>query len=133
MTQDIDFIISTDKENIEKILNVLEKLNYIPRLPINPILLTDENIRKEWIKEKNLKAFTFNHKTEMFKTIDMLLVHNLNFEQAFLKRVEIDIGDFKIKVVAVDDLISMKEYAGRAKDFEDIEALQYIYMNKGEN
>ena len=86
VTQDIDIIILMTKSNIKKLNSVLKELDYIPRLPINPDDLMNPEIVKTWIKDRNLKAFSFHHKTDDYKGVDIVLVHPLDFlSKAFVK------------------------------------------------
>ena len=127
MTQDIDFVISTTSENIEKVVNVLKKLDYIPRLPVDPMQLLDESMRRLWIEEKNLKAFSFYHKTHQYRVVDILLVHNLDFHESYENRNQISVWGMKINLVSVGDLIKMKEFSGREKDLSDVEIIKQIF------
>jgi hypothetical protein len=68
LTQDIDIIISTDRENILKIITVLKNHGYVPRLPVNPEDLADSDKVKDWIENGNLKAFSFYHKKSKLLT-----------------------------------------------------------------
>jgi hypothetical protein len=87
VTQDIDIIILMTNSNIQKINSVLKELNYILRLPINPKDLMNRSIVETWIKDRNLKALSFNHKTDDYKGVDIVLVHPLDFEEAFRKKI----------------------------------------------
>ncbi|MEW6188151.1 MAG: hypothetical protein AB1585_20735, partial [Thermodesulfobacteriota bacterium] len=71
VTQDIDLIVSTTKTNITKMLAVLKKLGYLPRLPVDPKDLIDPEKVKDWVENRNLKAFSFYHKRDNFKVVDI--------------------------------------------------------------
>ncbi|MFA7576821.1 MAG: DUF6036 family nucleotidyltransferase [Candidatus Muiribacteriota bacterium] len=126
MTNDIDIIISTDKENVEHICNMLEKLNYKTKIPVNPKDISEPEILKEWTELKNLKALSFYNKTQPYKEIDILLVHPLNFDKAYLKKEEREFNDIKLYFVNLDDLIIMKEYSGRNQDINDLKMLKKV-------
>ena len=87
VTQDIDLIVSTTKTNITKMLAVLKKLGYLPRLPVDPKDLIDPEKVKDWVENRNLKAFSFYHKIDNFKVVDILLVHPLHFENSFKNKI----------------------------------------------
>ncbi len=126
VTQDIDLIILMTKENIKKVLAILSKLNYIPRLPINAEGLLNPNIVRKWISERNLKALSFYQKVENYKGVDILLVHPLDFEKAFKNRITKEFQNTEIYLVNIDDLITMKAMSGRNQDLSDIEMLKKI-------
>jgi hypothetical protein len=135
VTQDIDIIISFDKENILELNGVVKNLGYIPRLPgVDPEGLSDPAVRGDWIKNKNLKAFSFYHPKDVYKIIDVVLVHPLDFAKAFQNKTIKEVQGITINLVSVDDLIKMKSVSGRQQDLSDIELLRKIqqFREKGE-
>ena len=126
VTQDIDIIILMSKSNIKKLNMVLKELNYIPRLPINPDDLMNSEIVKQWIEERNLKALSFYHKEDDYKGIDIVLVHPLDFSQAFVNKTSKQINSIEIYLVSINDLITMKRASGRRQDLSDIEMLEKV-------
>ncbi len=135
VTQDIDIIIALDKENIYELNRIFRRLGYIPRLPgIDPEELADPVVRADWIKNKNLKAFSFYHTKDVYKAVDIVLVHPLDFAKAFQKKTIKKAQGILINLVSVDDLITMKSFSGRLQDLSDIELLRKIqhFREKGE-
>ncbi len=126
VTQDIDIIISLDRDNIILLNSILKKLGFVPSLPVNPDDLADESIREAWIKEKNLIAFSFRHNTDKFRVVDVILVHPLEFDSAYLNRTVKSVRDYTINLVSIDDLIKMKKFSGRLQDLSDIELLNKL-------
>ncbi|MFX1517593.1 MAG: nucleotidyl transferase AbiEii/AbiGii toxin family protein [Promethearchaeota archaeon] len=126
VTQDIDIIILMTNSNIKKINSVLKELNYIPRLPINPEDLMNRGIVEIWIKDRNLKALSFYHKTDDYKGVDIVLVHPLDFEEAFKKRITKKIDNIEIYIVSIEDLIAMKVASGRGQDLSDVAMLEKV-------
>jgi hypothetical protein len=124
LTQDIDIIISTDRENILKIITVLRNQGYVPRLPVSPEDLADSDKVKDWVENRNLKAFSFYHKKDNYKVVDIVLVHPLDFEESFKNRTVKRVNDVEIYLASIDDLIKTKLFSGRAQDISDIEMLK---------
>jgi len=125
ITYDIDIIISTDRNNVLKLNKVLNNLGYIPRLPINPNDIADNKILKDWIENRNLKAFSFYHKKDNYKIIDIVLVHPLNFNDAFKNKIVKNVKNIEIYLASINDVVKMKEFSGRPQDLSDI-----IILNK---
>ena len=96
ITQDIDIVIAMSKENILKITSLLKGLDYIPRLPVNPDDLANHDKVKDWIENKNLKAFSFYHKKEHTKVVDIVLEHPLDFTEAFQRGAIKKVDDIEI-------------------------------------
>ena len=133
ITQDIDIVIAMSKENILKITSLLKGLGYIPRLPVNPDDLANHDKVKDWIENKNLKAFSFYHKKDHYEVIDIVLVHPLDFEKSFINRTVKKAKDIDVYLASVDDIIKMKEFSGRTQDLSDIEMLKKVRKYMGEN
>ncbi|MFH1096512.1 MAG: DUF6036 family nucleotidyltransferase [Candidatus Desantisbacteria bacterium] len=123
-TYDIDVIVATDMDNILKLNKTLKSLGYIPRLPVNPDELADSDKVKDWIENRNMKAFSFYHKEENNKVVDIVLVHPLDFTEAFHRGVIKKAGNIEIYVTEIDDLILMKKISNRPKDLSDMEMLK---------
>ena len=122
-TADLDLIVDLEKKNLEKIWETLLELGYVPRIPIKKEEFNLENLKK-WMREKNLKAFSFYHKKEPFKVVDLVL--ELNFEKLYKRKKIFKIDHLKVPVVSLDDLIKLKKKAGRKEDILDIERLKEI-------
>ncbi|OGU16106.1 MAG: hypothetical protein A2X61_13425 [Ignavibacteria bacterium GWB2_35_12] len=126
VTQDIDIVISNDKDNILKLIEILTALSYKPRLPVNPEDLAEPDVVKEWIENRNMQAFSFYHQMDNYKVIDIVISHNLNFELAFENKVVKKVNGFNIYLSSIDDLIELKEYSGREQDLSDVEMLKKV-------
>lgn len=132
VTQDIDIVIAMDRKNVLKITSLLKELGYVPRLPVSPDDLANPDKVKDWTENKNLKAFSFYHKNENYKVIDIVLVHPLDFEKSFKNRTVKRAKDIDIYLASMDDVVKMKEFSGRTQDLSDIEMLNKVrkYLEK---
>ena len=124
ITYDIDIIISTDRDNVLKINRTLRDLGYVPRLPVDPDDMADEKTLKDWVENRNMKAFSFYHKKENRKVVDIVLGHPFDFTKAFQRSSIKKVDDIEIYVASIDDMISMKKLSNRPKDLSDIEMLK---------
>jgi len=126
VTQDIDLIISTEKSNILALVSILKDLGYIPRLPVDPRDLADPKIVKEWTENEKMNTFSFYHKKDNFKVVDIVLIHPLDFNLAFKNKTVKKVKDIKIFLASIDDLIKTKKKSGRPQDLSDIEMLKKL-------
>ncbi|MEO5910040.1 MAG: nucleotidyltransferase [Pelobium sp.] len=56
--------------------------------------------------------------------IDILnAISGVNFDEAYLEKVETEVDDLKIVFISINDFIKNKQATGRAKDLGDIESL----------
>lgn len=133
VTQDLDIIIAIEADNILKINSIMKELGYVPRLPVDPDEMADPETVKQWTEERNLKAFSFYHKKDNYKVVDIVLVHPLDFEKAFCNKTVKSAGGIDINLVSLDDLVKMKTASGRGQDMSDIAMLEKVRKYLEEN
>lgn len=125
MTADIDLLIDFDESNVEPFLKILDELSYVPAIPLAFKTLCSSNERVKLEKEKNLIAYSFNNRQSGYLALDILLKSPLTFEEMWGRKEQRHGNGFEINVVCLDDLIRLKEYAGRVQDKDDI-----VLLNK---
>ncbi|MEW6620477.1 MAG: DUF6036 family nucleotidyltransferase [bacterium] len=124
LTVDLDIFVDFSKENIEKFALCMKNLGYRPKLPVKIEELQDVKKRKIWIEEKEAKVFSLFHLTKHEEHLDIFIYEPIPFEDAYQKRKIVVAKGMEIPVVSIDDLIKMKEIAGREQDWADISALK---------
>lgn len=122
-TGDIDILLTLDKENLEKMDKLMKKLGYVPRLPVEVKDLGDKKQVEQWMKEKNLKAYTFLAGKEYQLDIDIIIEQSTEFSELDKKKNIIEVWGMNIPVISIDDLIEMKKTANRDQDLIDIKRL----------
>ncbi len=132
-TKDIDFIVYLERENVLKFCRLMTSLGYLPRAPVKAEDFADEEKRKDWFENKNMLVFCFYHKDDMMNVVDVFVNHPLPFEEIFQRRELIPIQDFKVPVISIPDLITLKKQASRTQDLSDIRALEEILKIRSEN
>lgn len=126
ITNDLDLIILLTEENIAKFVKVIKALNYKPKVPVELEDFISEKNRKNWIENKNMKVFSvYNPKNEL-EHIDILIVYNLDFNEAYKKKVVYRTQDIEVPTISIQDLIKLKKEAGRKIDELDISVLTRI-------
>lgn len=123
-TADLDLIIDPSPENIDKLFSALRDLGYLPRVPVTAQEFKEERKRREWMDEKNTKVFSFFHRRDPLKIIDILIGELPRYKK--FKKVIFEIDGVKIPAASVSELKQLKEKAGRVKDREDIRFLSRI-------
>jgi hypothetical protein len=119
-TVDIDIVIRIRKEDFVAAEAALKGIGLMPRLPV-----TAEEVfqfRKEYIKKRNLVAWSFVNPDRPIEIVDILLTEDLSKRKAVILRA----GGLEIPVLALEDLIAMKTKSGRPQDLEDVRALKAI-------
>ncbi|MDP2642250.1 MAG: nucleotidyl transferase AbiEii/AbiGii toxin family protein [Candidatus Peregrinibacteria bacterium] len=125
-TGDLDFVVFLERANLERMDKAVKKMGYTERLPISLVSLGDKKQVQKWVKEKNLKAFSYFPSNENPLQIDIIISESLKFEEIAKNKVLKKVGDLEIPVVSLKDLIKMKKKASRSQDLIDIEMLDNI-------
>ncbi|MBL7069716.1 MAG: hypothetical protein ISS34_07660 [Candidatus Omnitrophica bacterium] len=124
-TADLDILVEMTDDNLAKVVTILKKRKFRVKQPVDPISIADEKTRRDWIENKNMKAFNF-YKEEALKEVDIIIESPVSYESAKEDIEQIKIGDMVLPVISIDNLIKMKENTGRRIDELDIEELKSI-------
>ncbi|OPZ99676.1 MAG: hypothetical protein BWY70_00907 [Bacteroidetes bacterium ADurb.Bin408] len=121
VTGDIDIWLEPNNDNKEKLALILENLNFSKD--------SISKIRK--LDFTQMVAFHFGTPPE--KIDFMTQLSGINFREALLHSEKLDIINFKVPVLRLDDLIINKLLSNRAKDKSDVEELQKIQKLRNKN
>jgi hypothetical protein len=125
-TLDLDLFVDFSEENLDKFLQVVNRMGYKPRVPVDLSLLKDPMERKRWAEEKGAKVFSFYQAKRPHLQIDVLINSPVSFIEAWKKSRIVVIGGEEIHVACPEDLLLLKQVASREKDREDIKVLKKI-------
>lgn len=126
VTQDLDLLVDMGEENLKRLVEGLQELGYIPRVPVKAEDFIKPAMRKKWIKEKNMKVFSFFHSKIPVQEVDILISSPIKYEEAEKRKVVKRAGDITIPLVSIYDLMKMKEKVGRRQDVSDINMLKKV-------
>lgn len=131
-TEDLDIALSLDEKNLDLFISAIKEMGWKPRVPVPIEDLRDAKKRKSWFEEKNMKAFSVYNPKEVWQTLDILIGFSEKFDEVYERREMMVAKNISIPVAGVDDLIVMKEKAGRPRDLFDIKGLRELRELKGE-
>ncbi|MBI4005283.1 MAG: hypothetical protein HY356_01335 [Gammaproteobacteria bacterium] len=119
-TVDIDIVITLNLKTFKNTEKAFKSIGLEPRLPVT----ADEvfGFREEYIKNRNLVAWSFVSPRNPMEMVDVVITENLKD----IRTVNKAAFDMKIKVAAIDDLIMIKKKSNRKQDREDIKALEKL-------
>jgi hypothetical protein len=126
MTMDVDVIIALDPQNVDHFIAAANELGLRPVLPLATAELADPAKRKEWVEKRNRVAFALRAQETGVPTVDVLLGVELQFEEAYRRRVVRDLDGIAIDVASIKDLIVLKGRSGREQDRYDVAQLQRL-------
>jgi hypothetical protein len=125
-TGDLDIMVSLKTADVKRLIRAIKAIGFQPRSPVSLDDFVDPEKRRIWIEEKNMSVFSVYNPALEFEHVDILIVDDINFSQAYRRREDIKAGDTVISLISIPDLIRMKKKAGRKTDKIDIEALEAI-------
>ena len=130
LTADVDLVIGLDKANASKAVEIVSKLGYKPRAPVNPKGFADSKQRTLWIKDKGLIVFSFYKSDNPLIGLDFFVDYPMEFTGLLKRSVTKDLGKIPVRICSIEDLIKLKKKAGRPKDLEDVRILKMIRNEK---
>jgi len=123
-TLDMDIIVEMEDENLRKIVTILKKAGYHVKQPVDPMMIADKKTRKDWIANKNMKAFNFYKSERSYEEVDIVIDSPVNFKNAIGRAIKVRISGLNLVIISPEDFIKMKKASGRDKDLQDIENLK---------
>jgi len=130
MTYDIDLLLDLEDINLEKFLQLLKKWGFMPKAPVDIMDFAKKELRDNWIKNKNMKAFNLYNKEWAMSEIDIIINSPLDYQKASQKIKKIIIQGVTIPTISIEDLIKMKKNTGRKQDKADVRYLERIKDEK---
>lgn len=125
-TMDIDVCVVVTPGNLRQLVNAAEELGLTPTLPVPLSSLTHIELLTTWNKERNLLAFALRAPDFAGVTVDVLLFPPVAPQTLCERALVIDIAGIPIRLAQIDDLIALKQHAGRPIDLADIEHLKKL-------
>ncbi|MEO7623357.1 MAG: nucleotidyl transferase AbiEii/AbiGii toxin family protein, partial [Gallionella sp.] len=125
-TFDIDLVLAMNDENLARFIAVAKRYGLVPSIPVPIDTLRDVNQIEQWHRAKGMLAFALREPQIGGSVVDILVRPHVPFEQLMANAVAGELFAQKIWIASIDDLITMKRIANRAKDQLDIAALEKI-------
>ena len=132
-TFDIDLVLAMNDENLVRFIAVAKRYGLVPSIPVPIDSLRNANQIEQWHREKGMLAFALREPQVGGSVVDILVRPNVPFEQLMANAVVGELLAQKIWIASIDDLITMKRTANRAKDQLDIAALEKIKRGEDPN
>ena len=113
-TLDIDIFIEPSPDNAKKVHNALREFGYdVADISIDE-LIKNKILIRQYLIETDIHPY----------------VAGITFADAWRGRIASKIGATSVQFAGLDDLIKMKQAAGRSKDREDLKYLEEIKKRK---
>lgn len=125
-TADIDLVVGFEAGNARAALDALKDLGYQPRAPVPVEQFLEASTRERWAREKSMTVFSLWSQRFPATNVDLFVEEPFPFAEAWARATQVQLGDVRVPVASIADLIAMKKRAGRPNDLEDIKALESL-------
>jgi predicted nucleotidyltransferase len=130
LTADIDLVIDLEKNNVLRCVEALGKRGLHPMLPVAAADFANEEIRNDWIENRNLQVFSMRDARNPLLTVDLFARTPIPFEELWNDAETFSLGGHPIRIASLDHLIRMKRAAARPQDLLDLEHLERIARSR---
>ncbi len=132
LTADVDLLLDLEEANLRRAVAALSRLGYRPRAPVELDRFIDPKARAEWVKTKGMTVFSLFSPDHPATEVDLFVEAPLDFGKAYASAVRIEVAPGAVATIAgLDDLITLKERAGRPQDMQDVEHLRSLRRDRG--
>jgi len=131
-TADVDLVVDLHVDEATKVIEVLSSAGFKPKVPVKAIEFADVAKREQWIQEKGMMVFSLYHPENPGLSVDLFVKPPIPFDDLWSRSVIMDLEETDVRVCSIDDLITMKQSAGRHKDLADVEQLIRIKKHEGQ-
>jgi hypothetical protein len=132
-TFDIDLVLAMNDENLERFIGVAKHFGLIPSMPVPIDSLRNTEQIEQWYRDKGMLAFALREPQIGGGVVDILVRPEVPYEQLKKNAIAGELFSQQVWIACIDDLLTMKRVANRAKDRLDIEALEKIKRGEDPN
>jgi hypothetical protein len=125
-TADLDLVVELVPDNARRAISALAGLGFRPCAPVSAEVFADGAVRASWIHEKELTVFSLWSAQLPAIEVDLSVKEPFEFAAAYARAVRVVLDSTIATVVSLDDLIALKQAAGRPLDLADVEALRAL-------
>ena len=125
VTFDLDIVPSLEPDSWRSSVEFLWSLGARPRIPETLERICDVDLVRKWRTEKGMLALNFRT-PDGSTEVDLLVSESDRFQELKSRAVVIRVEGRDFSVISLDDLIAMKEAAGRPQDLLDVAELKLL-------
>ena len=130
VTFDLDLVPNLAPASWQAAVDLLYSLGARPRIPEPVQRIRDVDHVRRWRREKGMLALNFRT-PDGSTEVDLLVGESDAFDALRQRAIAVNVGRRTFFVASIDDLISMKQRAGRPRDLLDIAELRNIRERLG--
>jgi len=127
LTYDLDIVVLLDPPNLRRVDSALRSLGLAPRAPVELSDFADDDLRRAWLTERNLMALSYGDPADPLREVDVLVSPPVDSVPELVARAKlVAVGNLTVPLVAIPDLIQMKQRSDRAQDLADVAHLEQL-------
>lgn len=127
LTMDIDLVIALDAGNIRQAFHALADIGYRPTVPIDAEAFSQPEQRERWREEKGMQVLNFHSDAFPGTSVDVFVYEPFDFAKEYDAALRGELlPDLQVPFVSIPTLIRMKQAAGRPRDLDDVQHLQWL-------
>ena len=130
VTFDLDVVPSLAPESWRAVVDLLWSLGARPRIPEPLERIRDVEQVRRWRREKHMLALNFRT-PDGSTEVDLLVGESDRFDELQRRAIKVTVDRRAFLVASIDDLIAMKQQAGRPQDLLDVAQLEDIRKRIG--
>ena len=130
-TADLDLIVQLTPENALDAVRALETIGFRPIAPVPASMFADVEARRNWVEDKGMTVFGLWSDRFPGLEVDLFASEPLDFDAAYARAVRVQLSTTFATVVGLEDLVALKQAAGRPVDLADIDALRALAEEEG--
>lgn len=133
-TGDMDIVIQLKPDNLIPAFRALAGLGYRPTVPVTAEQFADHKQRQQWINDKEMRVLNLYSDQHPLHSVDIFAIEpfdfDLEYKQALIGEISPDVS---VRFVSLSTLIKMKKVSNRARDIDDVEHLEMLRGEEGNN
>jgi hypothetical protein len=131
LTGDLDLAIDLRPAEARKAVVAFEQFGLRPRLPVDAMQFAEPAVREAWVREKQMRVFTFLDPSNPMLLVDCFAEDMLPFDELWARADVVPLASTTVRVASIPDLIALNRQAARPQDLQDIDGLQEIQRRRG--
>lgn len=133
LTLDIDVVIALDPDNIRQAFRALAAIGYHPSVPIDSEAFARPAQRQRWRAEKGMQVLNFHSDAFPGTSVDVFVYEPFDFPREYNDSMQGELlPGVTVRFVSIPTLTEMKRVAGRPRDMDDIQHLQWLQENNSD-
>lgn len=124
-TKDVDLVVDLEAGNVRRAFAALERLGYVPALPVSAEQFADSAVRETWVRERNMQVLQLWSDAHRETPVDVFVAAPFPFDAEYARAKRMQLPEAgEVRFVSLATLREMKRKANRIQDRIDLDQLE---------